>query len=45
MVLRWATAALLMAEQNLERIMGYRDLWMLKTVLDENQPSLKKYIA
>ena len=34
MVLRWAAAALLMTEQNFRKIMGYRDLWMLKGALD-----------
>src|SRR5207249_3272259 len=45
MVLRWAAAALLMTEQNFRRIMGYRDLWMLKAALDENQTSFKKQVA
>jgi transposase-like protein len=45
MVLRWAAAALLMTEQNFRRIMGYRDLWMLKVALDENQTALKKQVA
>ena len=45
MVLRWAAAALLMTEQNFRRIMGYRDLWMLKAALDEKQTSLKKQVA
>jgi putative transposase len=45
MVLRWAAAALLMTEQNFRRIMGYRDLWMLKAALDENQTALKKKVA
>lgn len=45
MVLRWAAAALLMIEQNFRRIMSYRDLWMLKAVLDENQTSLMKQVA
>jgi putative transposase len=45
MVLRWAAAALLMTEQNFRRIMGYRDLWMLKSALEENQTSLKKQVA
>lgn len=45
MVLRWAAAALLMTEQNFRRIMGYRDLWMLKAALDENQTSLRKQVA
>ncbi len=45
MVLRWAAAALLITEQNFRRIMGYRDLWMLKAALGENQTSLKKQVA
>src|SRR5712691_9210146 len=45
MVLRWAAAALLMTEQNFRRIMGYRDLWMLKAALEENQTSLNKQVA
>ncbi len=45
MVLRWAAAALLMTEQNFRRIMGYRDLWMLRAALDENQTSLRKQVA
>ena len=44
MVLRWA-AALFMTEQNFRRMMGYRDLWMLKAALDENQTSVKKQVA
>lgn len=34
MVLRWA-AAYLDTERNFRRLMGYRDLWMLKATLDE----------
>ena len=34
MVLRWA-AAFLATEKKFRRIMGYRDLWMLKAYLDE----------
>lgn len=45
MVLRWAAAALLMTEQNFRKIMGYRELWMLKAALNENQTSLKKQVA
>lgn len=30
MMLRWAASALLVTEQHFNRIMGYRDLWMLK---------------
>jgi hypothetical protein len=35
MVLRWAAAALLETEKRFRKIMGYKDLWMLKAVLDE----------
>ncbi len=45
MVLRWAAAALLMTEQNFRRIMGHRDLWMLKAALEENHTSLKRQVA
>ncbi|MGH9639828.1 MAG: IS256 family transposase [Bryobacteraceae bacterium] len=45
MVLRWAAAALLMTESNFRRIMGYRDLWMLKAVLDQETVSLRKQVA
>jgi transposase-like protein len=34
MVLRWAAASFLDAEKAFRRIMGYRDLWMLKAHLD-----------
>jgi putative transposase len=37
MVKRWAAAAFLDAEQSFRRILGYRDLWMLKAILNENQ--------
>jgi transposase-like protein len=36
MVLRWAAAALLDTEKGFRRLMGYRDLWMLQTALDEH---------
>jgi len=37
MVKRWAAAAFLDAEQSFRRILGYRDLWMLKAILNDNQ--------
>jgi hypothetical protein len=37
MVKRWAAAALLDAERSFRRILGYRDLWTLKAILNENQ--------
>ena len=45
MVLRWAAAALLMTEKNFRRVMGYRDLWMLKAALGRNQESPKEKAA
>lgn len=41
----WAAAALLMTEENFRKIMGYRDLWMLKANLDQDQTSLKRQVA
>jgi putative transposase len=37
MVLRGAAAALLMTEKNFRRILGYKDLWMLKVALGRNE--------
>ena len=45
MVLRWAAAALLETEKNFRKIMGYRDLWMLKAALDPNTVSAKQEVA
>lgn len=36
MVLRWAATAFLATEQQFRRLMGYRDLWTLKAVLDDD---------
>ena len=35
MAVRWAVAAFLDAEKGYRRIMGYKDLWILKAHLDE----------
>jgi len=35
MVLRWAAASALETEKHFRKIMGHRDLWMLKAALDE----------
>jgi putative transposase len=45
MVLRWAAAALLMTEQNFRRIMGCRDLWMLKAALDQKGVLIPQEVA
>jgi transposase-like protein len=37
MVKRWAAAVFLDAEQSFRRILGYRDLWMLKAILIEDR--------
>lgn len=36
MVLRWAAASFLETEKNFRRMMGYRDLWILKTKLEDD---------
>lgn len=45
MVLRWAAAALLMTEQHFRKIMGYRDLWMLKAALHQKGELLQQEVA
>jgi len=49
MVLRWAAAAFLDTEKQFRRIMGYRDLWMLKAYLNNSEDvqamALRKEVA
>jgi len=45
MVKRWVAAAFLDAEKSFRRILGYRDLWMLKAVLNENQVANRNQAA
>ena len=45
MVLRWAAAAYLDTEKDFRRIMGYRDLWILKAVLDEDKHTEEVRVA
>ena len=45
MVLRWAASAYLDAEKRFYRIMGYRDLWMLKSLLDDGRLEAKREVA
>ena len=46
MMVRWAAAAFMDAERNYRKIMGYRDLWILKAHLDElTTPVAKMEIA
>jgi hypothetical protein len=35
MALRWATAAFLETEKHFQKIGGYKQIWMLKSYLDE----------
>jgi transposase-like protein len=42
---RWAAAAFLETEKHFNRVMGYRDLWALKAILDGEQVKVKKAIA
>ena len=36
MVQRWAAASFLATEKNFRRIMGWKDLWQLETILGRN---------
>jgi hypothetical protein len=45
MVKRWAGAAFLATEKNFRRIMGYRDLWALKAILDGAKSATRKVVA
>jgi transposase-like protein len=45
MVLRWAAGAFLATEANFRRIGGYRELWMLRAVLDEETTQGKEATA
>jgi transposase-like protein len=42
MVLRWAATGALETEKNFRRIIGHRDLWMLKAALDHDQTADEK---
>ena len=45
MVKRWVAAAFLDAEKSFRRILGYRDLWMLKAVLNQDQVAIAEKAA
>jgi hypothetical protein len=42
---RWSAAALLEIEESFRKIMGYRDLWALKAILDGSQPATREAVA
>ena len=45
MVLRWAATAYLETEQKFRKLMGYRDLWMLQAVLDDQRDCQEQDLA
>ena len=42
---RWAAAAFLETEKNFNRLMGYRDLWALKAILQGEHLKARQAIA
>ncbi|GIU75895.1 MAG: IS256 family transposase [Bryobacteraceae bacterium] len=45
MAARWSAAAFLEIEKSFRKIMGYRDLWALKAILEESQPATRQAVA
>jgi hypothetical protein len=46
MVQRWVASSFLATEKNFRRIMGYKDLWALKAILDEKvEKDVEKDVA
>lgn len=45
MILRWTASALLASEANFRRLMGYNDLWMLKSALNRDGSDRQKEVA
>ena len=42
---RWSAAAFLESEQSYRKVMGYRDLWALRAILDGSQPATRHAVA
>ena len=42
MAKRWAAAAMLATEKNFRRVMGHKDLWALKAILDCKEKQLDR---
>ena len=42
---RWSAAAFLQNEKSFRKIMGYRDLWALRAILDGSQPATRQAVA
>ena len=45
MAARWSAAAFLEIEKSFRKIMGYRDLWALKAILDRSQSATRQAVA
>lgn len=45
MAARWSAAAFIEIEKAFRKIMGYRDLWALKAILDGSQPATRQVVA
>ncbi|HEX7425269.1 MAG TPA: transposase [Terriglobales bacterium] len=45
MMQRWVAASFLATEKNFRRIMGWKDLWQLKAILEGQQPATKQEVA
>ena len=45
MMLRWAASTFLDVEKRFRRILGYRDLWVLKAILDDKHVDKEKEAA
>ena len=45
MAMRWATSTFLDVEKRFRRIMGDRDLWTLKAILDDKHVDEEKDVA
>jgi hypothetical protein len=40
MAVRWTASALVSSSKNFRKVMGYKDLWMLKANLQPNEKNL-----
>ena len=45
MMLRWVAASFLATEKNFRRLMGWKDLWQLKTILGREKLAAKQEVA
>lgn len=45
MAARWSAAAFLEIQKSFRKIMGYRDLWALKAILEESPPATRQVVA